>query len=255
MIIREIYVLTKRSLKASIRNPFVYIPNFVVSLFFLFIYSAGLGGITKLPQFGGIDYLAFTLPVAIVSAAIGAAAAAGNSLVQDLECGYFSRLTLTPTSRLSIILGPIITGTIQVFLQTLLIILVAMLMGLSIDGGLRGISIILLLSMEWGLAFAGFATAIALSTKSSQAVQTGTMIFFPLLFLSTTFVPMELIEAKWLRIAAKINPTTYIMEGMRASIIDGWMPSAILYGLLVGLIGFIITIGISTMCAKKVFNE
>ncbi|WP_026831246.1 hypothetical protein [Exiguobacterium antarcticum] len=37
-----------------------------------------------------------------------------------------------------------------------------------------------------------------------------------MIFLSTTFVPKELIEAEWLKVAATLNPTTYIMEGMRA---------------------------------------
>lgn len=54
-----------------------------------------------------------------------------------------------------------------------------------------------------------------LKTRNAQAAQAGTLLFFPLIFLSTTFVPKELIEAEWLKVAATFNPTTYIFEGMR----------------------------------------
>lgn len=67
-----------------------------------------------------------------------------------------------------------------------------------------------------GLAFAGYSVGVALKTRNAQAAQAGTLLFFPLIFLSTTFVPKDLIEAEWLKIAATINPTTYIMEGMRS---------------------------------------
>lgn len=254
MLILDILLLTKRSLIGSIRNPFIYIPNFIMSLFFLFVYTAGIGAVANLPALEGVNYIAFILPVSVVSAAIGAATGAVETLVKDLESGYFARLLLTPTSRLAIVLGPIITGMIQLVLQSTLLIIIAMLMGVRIYSGISGFMLILLLVTGLGLAFTGYAATVALVTKSSQAVQMSTMIFFPMLFLSTTFVPLDLIETGWLRIATLINPTTYIFEGMRALLIKGWMPSYILYGFFVGFIGSIITITIATMNTGRVFN-
>lgn len=254
MLVRDMWNLTERSLIASFRNPFVYIPNFVMSLFFLFVYTAGVGAVANLPELKGVSYLAFILPVAIVSAAIGAASGAVDTLVKDLESGYFSRLLLTPVSRFSIVLGPIITGMFQLLLQTLLLLLTAMLMGLNIYSGFSGFLLILLLVIGVGLGFTGYAAAIALATKSSQAVNMGTMIFFPLLFLSTTFVPMNLLGKGWFKIAAIMNPTTYIFDGMRALLIQGWMPSYVGYGLLIGFGSALITITFATIYARKVFN-
>lgn len=254
MLLRDSWHLTRRNLVASFRNPFVYIPNFIISLFFLFVYTAGVGAVANLPELNGVSYLAFILPVAVVSAALGAASGAVDTLVKDLESGYFSRLMLTPASRFSIVLGPIITGMFHLLIQTLLLITIALLMGLKIYSGFMGLLLILLLVVGIGLGFTGYATAIALATKSSQAVSMGTMIFFPLLFLSTTFVPMNLIEKGWFRIAATINPTTYIFDGMRALLIEGWMPSYILYGLVIGFGSALITITFATIYARKAFN-
>lgn len=89
MLVKDTWNLTKRSLIASFRNPFVYVPNFIMSLFFLFVYTAGVGAVANLPELKGVSYLAFILPVAVVSAAIGAASGAVETLVKDWKADIF----------------------------------------------------------------------------------------------------------------------------------------------------------------------
>ncbi len=249
------WLFTKRSVVTTLRNPFTFIPNLMISLFFLFVYQAGLSGIASLPAFNGASYLAFILPVAVVSSAIGGAGGTGQSLVADLESGYFSRLLLTPASRLAIVLGPIIAGMLQLLVQTLLILLIALAMGLNIKAGFGGAIILLLLAVGWGLAFAGYSVGIALRTKNAQAAQAGTFIFFPLLFLSTTFVPYDLISSSWLKAVALVNPTTYIFEGMRAVLIDGWVSAPLIKGFIAVAVICIITITFAVMSARKAVSR
>ncbi|MFP3339570.1 ABC transporter permease, partial [Micrococcus sp. SIMBA_131] len=90
--------------------------------------------------------------VSIVSAAIGGAGGAGQALVKDLENGDFSRLLLTPSSRLAIVLGPIIAGMLQLLIQTILILVVAYFLGLEVAAGFGGVIVVLLLTLGWGLA-------------------------------------------------------------------------------------------------------
>ena len=73
----------------------------------------------------------------------------------------------------------------------------------------------------FGLAYSGIGMALALKTGSAQAAQLGFLIFFPLLFLSPAFAPKEFF-APWLEFLATINPVTYIVEGMRDLVLDGW---------------------------------
>lgn len=248
-------LFTKRSLLNTIRNPFAFFPNMVISLFFLFVYQAGLSGISNLPAFGGASYLAFILPVSIVSGAIGGAGGAGQSLITDLENGYFSRLLLTPASRLAIVLGPIIAGMLQLLVQTMLIILIGFMMGLEVVTGIGGVIVVLLLAVGWGLGFAGYSVGFALRTKNAQAAQAGTFIFFPLVFLSTTFVPYDLIEASWLKVAAFINPTTYVFEGMREVMIDGWGGSDIWKAFIVITVFCIMTISFAAFSARQAVSR
>ncbi|MCX6364891.1 MAG: ABC transporter, partial [Actinobacteria bacterium] len=92
----DILLLIGRSLRNALRQPATIIPNIAISVFFLFVYNSGLSSVAQLPGFQG-TYLGFILPVSIVSAAVGGAGLAGQTLIKDIDNGYFTKLLLTPT--------------------------------------------------------------------------------------------------------------------------------------------------------------
>ena len=255
IFLRDTMIHTKRNLLLLLRNPAIVLPNMIISLFFLFVYQGGLSGIANLPQFNGASYLAFILPVSVVSAAIGGAGGAGQALVRDLENGYFARLLLTPSSRLAIVLGPMIAGMLQLIIQTFLILCVGFGLGLEIKAGFSGFLVVMGLAAGFGLGFAGYSVGVALRAKNAQAAQAGTFVFFPLIFLSSTFVPKELIQADWLKFVANINPTTYIFEGMRAVMINGWETGPVFQGFLAISGLCVLTISFAVMSARKAVSR
>ena len=228
----DFVIMIGRSLKGYLRQPAAIIPSFAISVFFLFVYNSGLGSVSQLPGFKG-SYLAFIIPVSIASGAVGGAGLAGQALIRDMESGYFTKLLLTPTRRLAIIWGPMVAGAVILVAQVLLILALGLLMGLDSATGVAGLVLVVAYAFLWGMAFAGFSVFVALRSRNAAATQSATLIFFPLIFLSTTFVPMEYISSEWLKVAAVINPTTYVFEAMRALLIDGWEVDRLLIGLAV----------------------
>jgi ABC-2 type transport system permease protein len=231
---KDILHLIERSLRNTLRNPAAVLPNIAISVFFLFVYNAGLSSVANLPGFAG-SYLGFILPVSIVTAAIGGAGYAGQALIRDIESGYFVKLLLTPTRRLALVWGPMFAGAVVLIVQVILILVLGLILGLQSATGVPGLLGVVFFAFLWGMAFAGYSAFIALRTRNAAAAQAGTFAFFPLIFLSTTFVPKELISAGWLRTAATINPTTYVFEAMRALLLKGWEPRPLLLGLAVVL--------------------
>ncbi|WP_245631736.1 ABC transporter permease [Alicyclobacillus ferrooxydans] len=252
---RDLMVLTNRSIQVTLRVPWAIIPNLAISLFFLFVYQGGLSGIAKMPGFSGTHYLNFILPVAVVSGAVGGAGSAGQALIRDLDNRYFTKLRITPVSRTALVLAPMIAGMLQLVVQTALIPVVALLMGLKTPTGAAGLLVIILLAAGWGLAFAGYAVATALRSGNGQAAQAATFIFFPLLFLSDTFVPLNLIGAKWMRIAAHINPTTYVFDAMRSVLVRGWQGRPLLWGALAIVILCAVTLSFAVYTATKTLRR
>jgi ABC-2 type transport system permease protein len=219
-VLSDTYVLMLRALRESVRQPAFEIQNIFIPLFFFAVTVGAIGNISA-QAFGVADYTGFQMPVAILQGVAGAASVSAFGMVTDIERGYFDKLLLTPAPRLSLVLARLAADGIRVVLLTLVILVVGLIFGAEIEAGPGGFIVILLLAGLFGLAYAGIGLAIALRTGSAQASQAGFLIFFPLLFLSPAFAPKEVFDG-WLEFLATINPVTYILEGMRSLVLEGW---------------------------------
>ena len=217
---QQITMLAWRSLVVTLRTPAVVIPSLIISVFFLLVYEATLGDAANF-FLSGQSYLGFILPLSIVSAALSGAGTAGQAIVRDIENGYFDKLLLTPVSRGAVLLGPMIAGAIVLVLQTGLVTIVGLFMGLDPATGIVGLLTMLLFALLLGIAFAGFTVGIALRSGNAAATQGASFLFFPLSFLTATFVPVDLLSG-WIKTAAVYNPITYILEAMRTLLNTGW---------------------------------
>lgn len=232
----ELMLITGRNLLAVVRMPEALMPPLAISLFFLVIYDSTLGEAASfIPNLGSGGYLGFILPLSIVSASLSGAGIAAQNMVRDIESGYFDKLLLTPVSRMALLLGAILSGAVILGFQASAVIGVGMLMGLEPATGFAGLAVVVLLSVLLGTGFAGFTVSAALGSGSAAATQGASFIFFPLTFLAPTFVPIELLDG-WLKTAAQLNPITYVLESMRALLIEGWDMTLLWQGTLACLI-------------------
>ena len=232
----QILLLTKRNLKAIVRTPEALIPPIAISVFFLLIYESTLGGAANfVPGLSGNSYLGFILPLSIVSSALAGAGLASQNLVRDIESGYFDKLLLTPVSRTALLLGPILAGALILGFQTGIVIGVGLLMGLQPVTGLAGLLAVIGMAVLLGTGFAGFTVSAALGSGNAAVTQSAGFIFFPLTFLTASFVPLELLDG-WLETAARLNPITYVLGAMRDTLNVGWVSSSLWQGVLACLI-------------------
>lgn len=235
-VLQQILLMTRRNLQTIFRTPEALIPPIAISVFFLLIYESTLGEAAGfVPGLSGNSYLGFILPLSIVSSALAGAGLASQNLVRDLESGYFDKLLLTPISRASLILGPILAGALILTLQTGIVIAVGLLMGLQPVTGFTGLLAVIGMALLLGLGFAGFTVSAALGSGSAAVTQSASFIFFPLTFLTASFVPLELLDG-WLRTAAAVNPITYVLGSMRDTLNVGWVSTSLWQGLLACLV-------------------
>ncbi len=78
----------------------------------------------------------------------------------------------------------------------------------------------------FGIAFAGVSFIPALLTKSEQATSALSLLMFPLIFISTAFVPRELMPG-WMQVVNDWNPISYQIEAIRSLMVVGYDWSAI----------------------------
>jgi ABC-2 type transport system permease protein len=228
------YYLMVRAIRETLRQPALEIGNVFIPVFFFFVTIGAIGNIAG-SAFGVTNYAGFQLPVAILQAVAGSAGAAGLGTVTDIERGYFDKLLLTPAPRLSLVLGRLLGDAVRAMMLTALMIVIGLLAGSGMESGVIGALALIAMGGLFGLAYSGIGMAIALRTGSTQAAQTGFLIFFPLLFLSPAFAPKEYFDP-WLEFLATINPVTYILQGMRDLILEGWNATSF-FGALASIAG------------------
>ena len=188
------------------------IPPIFIALFFFIVNIATLSNLTE-TNIPGFDFKAFQLPTAILLGVTGVSRA--PALVLDVQNGYFDRLLLTPVRRSSILLGHMVADVAVAIGLIIPITAVGFLVGVRFDTGVLGVLAFIALGAIWSLAFTGFGYAIALKTGNPAAVNSSFLLFFPFLFLTTSYVPREQLDG-WLEVVAAWNPVTYLLEGMRS---------------------------------------
>lgn len=232
----QIVLVTWRNLVTISRTPAALLPPLAISIFFLVIYDSTLGKAAGfIPNLGGNSYLGFILPLSIVSSSLSGAGIAAQNLVRDIESGYFDKLLLTPISRASLLIGPILAGAIILGLQASVVVGIGLIMGLNSATGIPGLLTLIGLAVLLGTGFAGFTVSAALGSGSAAATQGASFIFFPLTFLAPTFVPLDLLDG-WLKTAAQVNPITYVLEAMRTLLNTGWDSSVVWQGVFACLV-------------------
>lgn len=238
----DTWALMVRALREATRQPAIEIGNIFIPMFFFAVTVGAIGNVAG-RAFGIDNYTGFQMPVAVLQAVAGAAGTAGLGMVTDIERGYFDKLMLTPAPRISLALGRLAADGVRTMVLATIITVAGILAGSGMETGPAGFVVLLLIAGLFGLAYSGIGVAIALKTGSNQAAQIGFLLFFPLLFLSPAFAPKEFF-ADWLEFLATINPVTYILEGMRDLVLEGWDAQSLLAALasIGGLAAFTMTL-------------
>lgn len=229
----QFWVLGQRAIREALRTPETLIPTMFIPLFFLVVNVGQAGEIFPVgstPFLEGQNYAAFQLPSALLLAASFGSAAL--YLVEDIEGGYFDKLRAAPVSRTAIVLGRLAAEAAKGVVISALIVVLALPFGISVATGVIGFVLLLVLAASWAVVFAGFMQLIALKSRSAAATQSGSLVFFPLLFLTPNFVPRDLLTRP-MEIAATFNPVTYIMEALRSLILEDYAWATIGRGFLV----------------------
>jgi ABC-2 type transport system permease protein len=235
-VLRDLASIAGRALRGVPRELETVIPPIFIALFFFVVNIGTLQVITE-HNLTGFDIKAFMMPTAILIGVTGVSRA--GSLVLDIQDGYFDRLLLTPVRRIAILLGHMAADVAVAAGLTIPILILGFALGVHFESGPLGLLVFVAIAGIWSLAFAGFGYAIALKTGNPAAVNSSFLLFFPFLFMTSSYVPRSQLTG-WLDTIAAWNPVTYVLEGQRSLVTVGWQWASIGKALLaIGIVGAI----------------
>jgi ABC-2 type transport system permease protein len=241
---QQVWLIARRSVVRTFRQPGVWIPPLTFPLMLMAVNSNGLRAATHLPGFPTRSFLAFFLPFSFLQGALFASGIAGTDLARDIDTGFLNRLALTPVRGSALLLGQIGGAVGLGFVQACVYLAVGLVAGVHIASGAAGAVVIILLAVLIAVGWGSLGLWIALRTGSTEGVQAQFPLLFFATFISSMNLPRNLIESPWFRDIATVNPVSYMIEGLRSLVIQGWNRQALMLGFLFtfGLIGVSLTL-------------
>ena len=218
---RVVRALGMRSVRQTFRRPQLIAPIIVFPTLLLAIQTGGASAAVELPGFPPVQsFLQFMLAGAMMQSLMLAGNSGGIALAVDIEMGFTDRLFAAPIPRFAIVLGRLAGTAALGLFAALWFLAIGLIFGVTIEAGVAGAGLAVVLVTAAALAVGGIGAAIALRTGSASVVQGLFPIVLVVLFLSSAFFPQELMiePAKTI---AQYNPLSFIVEGIREPMISG----------------------------------
>ncbi len=224
----ETFYLGIRTTRRFMRVPSNWIPIIFFPLIQLLAFSQLYQQIVELPAFAGQpSYLAYLAPGQVAFTAFMAVAWSAYGMMIEYRTGYLDKLRALLIGRWSILAGEMVPLFVQSAIMAGVLLIVSLLLGATIVTGLGGFLLTLALAGGFGIALAGGSFIPSLLTRNEQTGSTLSMVLmFPLVFLSTAFVPEALMPG-WMQVVSRWNPITYLIEAIRPLMLSGYDWNAI----------------------------
>jgi ABC-2 type transport system permease protein len=204
-----------RTLKQFIRTPQLLIVGAVTSTMFLLIFRYVFGGAI---QTGDVKYVDFLIPaLAAVSGLFGGGVV---GVAEDSDSGLFDRLKSLPVPRAAILFGRSIADTALIMWGTFVSVVVGFIVGFRPHGGVLGGLAALGLCIVFAAAFSWLGIFLGLFAGSAQAAQGLSFAVFPLIFVSSAYVPVESMPG-WMQPIAENQPVTAMVGAVRSLVLGG----------------------------------
>jgi ABC-2 type transport system permease protein len=243
----QVGAVARRSVTRTVRQRRLLILPVAFPLILFAINGSALASAARLPGFPPVSYRAFALAVPFLLGAMLIAVTAGTDLAQDIQSGFLNRLALTPLRPGALLAGQLAGAVTVAAVQAVLYLIVGLAAGVGIAAGAAGAIVLFALSILIAVAFAGLGTLLALRFGTGEAVQGIFPLLFALVFLSSAFLPRNLIQVRWFHDVATYNPLSYMVEGLRSLIITGWDARALALGF--GIAGAIAVVSLAAASA------
>ncbi len=226
-----LWPLTVRELKKWYRNPVFFITGLLQPFFWIALFGSAFDITRFFPQAssailgGAPNYITYILGGVLTITGLFTAMFAGTNIIFDRRLGPMGRFLASPIRRSSIVLSKILSATLRVLPQALILVVAALLIpnglkfvhGFSVPDVLVVITAIVLVSF----IFASIFSAIAIRmTNMNSIFGIVNLVNLPLLFVSYAMFSPSMM-APWLSSVARYNPVSWSAEAIRMVVING----------------------------------
>jgi ABC-2 type transport system permease protein len=164
----------------------------------------------------------------------------GFGLCDEMREGVIERMTVTPMSRVAMLVGRSLRDVTLLEAQGLILVGLSVPFGLAINAGGMIVAFAMLALIGLMMSPVSYTLALILKSEDSLApVVNG--ISLPLLLLSGVLLPMSL-APDWLQTVAKVNPMYHAVSAIRALFNANFGDGEIVIGVVLLVVLAVVTI-------------
>ncbi|WP_219470856.1 ABC transporter permease [Nonomuraea rhizosphaerae] len=210
-MIRHTSLFLVYELRNTFRNPIWPLFGIVQPVVYLLLFGPLVAGASRQPT---SEQLTSFAPGMLVVTALFGAIGVGYGTIYELRSGVLERVAVSPAWRPSIVLGRTLRDGVVLVLQSIVVIVIALAMGMR--ASLPGLAITVVLIALTGLFASGIGYGLALSLRDENGMAQIMQFFaLPIMLLSGALLPMTL-APEWMQKVALFNPMYHPVVAGRA---------------------------------------
>jgi ABC-2 type transport system permease protein len=241
-VFRDTWLIFERSLTLSLRNPVWVIMGVLQPILYLLLFGPLLTNVAKMPGFPPGGAFNVFVPGLLVMTALFGSAFVGFGLCDEMREGVVERMTVTPMSRVAMLMGRTLRDVVLLLGQGLILVALAIPFGLEINLGGVAVAFGMLVLIGIMMSPVSYILALVLKSEDSLAPVVNGMAL-PLLLLSGVMLPMSL-APDWLQTIARFNPLYHAVAAIRALFNASYGDGEIVTGLVLLIVLSIVTISL-----------
>lgn len=244
--LKVIYIIWYRDVLRYWRNKTRVISGLAFPIIWLVFFGTGMSSSLQIIGGEGVDYILYVFPGIIAMNLIFTSLFSAISIVTDREFGFLREILVAPISRGAIAIGKTLGGATTAFLQALLILILAPIVGIHIN--LKMVMLLIPAMFLISFALTSLGVLIASRLKSSEGASlVFQFVVMPMYFLSGALFPISNLP-EWLNIFVRLNPVTYAVDMLRQVVLlNSGVPETLIQSLGIDILGTPLTIRIDLL--------
>jgi ABC-2 type transport system permease protein len=217
---KKSYIMAEMEARKLLHDPTELVTRAVQPVLWLGIFGEALSKVRAIPT-GDYTYLQFIAPGILAQSVTFIAIFYGLSIIWERDMGLLQKLLVTPTPRIALVLGKMISAGIRGLSQAFIVIIFSLVLRVQLRFSIFVILGVIFITMLGAGFFTGMSMIIASIVKTRERFMgVGQVATLPLFFASNAIYPINIMPG-WLQVIAKINPMSYMVDGLRSILVTG----------------------------------
>jgi ABC-2 type transport system permease protein len=222
--VEDSWTIAEGELRKLRHDPTELFTRAIQPILWLLVFGQVMARTRAIPT-GNLDYVDFLAPGILAQSALFSAIFFGIAVIWERDLGVLHKYMVSPASRSALVAGKALAGGLRALVQAAMVYLVAILIGVHLRFDPLSLAAVVVVVVVGSAAFATFSLVIACLVRTRERFMgIGQVLTMPLFFASSAVYPISVMPG-WLKALAQVNPLTYQVDALRASMVQGTQPT------------------------------